>query len=100
MAKMTAAYSLIRFSTRRQADGDSFRRQLAPRQAFCDMHGLTLDETLHESDVHNHGVSAFKVDNLVKGPLAKFLGAGRCWRGRNGIVVASRGNRQSHPWTT
>jgi len=32
-----------------------------------------LNESLHESDVRNHGVSAFRGANMVKGPLAKFI---------------------------
>jgi DNA invertase Pin-like site-specific DNA recombinase len=73
MGKMTTAYSLIRFSTRSQAAGDSFRRQSGLAPPFCQKQNLALDTSLHESDVRNHGVSAFKGDNLVKGALAKFL---------------------------
>src|SRR5947209_4362396 len=70
---MPTAYSLIRFSTKRQADGDSFRRQNAPIVVFCDNHGLTLDTSLHESDVRRLGVSAFKGEHIRKGPLGKFI---------------------------
>ena len=70
---MATAYSLIRFSTRGQADGDLFRRQFAPTRAFCERHGLTLDTSLHEFDVRKHGISAFHGENMVKGPLAKFI---------------------------
>jgi DNA invertase Pin-like site-specific DNA recombinase len=70
---MTIAYSLIRFSTKGQADGDSFRRQNGPTVAFCEKHGLELDTSLHESDVRRLGVSAFKGEHIRKGPLGKFI---------------------------
>ena len=38
MAYMPIGYSLIRFSTKKQADGDSFRRQNGPTVAFCEKH--------------------------------------------------------------
>jgi DNA invertase Pin-like site-specific DNA recombinase len=70
---MTKAYSLIRFSTPGQADGDSFRRQIAPTVAFCEKHQLDLDTSLHESDVRRLGVSAFKGEQIRKGSLGKFI---------------------------
>jgi DNA invertase Pin-like site-specific DNA recombinase len=70
---MTLGFSLIRFSTPGQADGDSFRRQLKPAQAFCEKHGLILDTSLHETDVRRLGVSAFKGEQIRKGSLGKFL---------------------------
>jgi DNA invertase Pin-like site-specific DNA recombinase len=70
---MTIAYSLIRFSTKEQADGDSFRRQNAPTVAFCEKRGLDLDTSLHESDVRRLGVSAFRGDQIRKGSLGKFI---------------------------
>jgi DNA invertase Pin-like site-specific DNA recombinase len=70
---MATAYSLIRFSTPGQADGDSYRRQLGLTQAFCERHDLALDKSLHESDVRRLGVSAFKGEHIRKGPLGKFI---------------------------
>jgi DNA invertase Pin-like site-specific DNA recombinase/uncharacterized small protein (DUF1192 family) len=70
---MPVAYSLIRFSTKGQADGDSFRRQNGPTVAFCEKHGLELDTSLHESDVRRLGVSAFRGDQIRKGSLGKFI---------------------------
>lgn len=70
---MTLGFSLIRFSTPGQADGDSFRRQFKPVVEFCEKHGLTLDTSLHESDVRRLGVSAFKGEQIRKGSLGKFL---------------------------
>lgn len=97
---MVIAYSLIRFSTRGQADGDSFRRQFKPIQAFCVKHGLTLDTSLHESDVRRLGVSAFKGEQIRKGSLGKFLRlveAGKVPRGSWLIVEEiDRLTRQIH----
>jgi len=70
---MPIAYSLIRFSTKEQADGDSFRRQNGPTVAFCEKHVLDLDTSLHESDVRRLGVSAFRGDQIRKGSLGKFI---------------------------
>lgn len=70
---MPKAYSLIRFSTPGQADGDFFRRQNAPTVAFCEKHGLDLDTSLHELDVRRLGVSAFKGEHIRNGPLGKFI---------------------------
>jgi DNA invertase Pin-like site-specific DNA recombinase len=70
---MPVAYSLIRFSTKGQADGDSFRRQNGPTVAFCEKHGLELDTSLHESDVRRLGVSAFRGDQIRRGSLGKFI---------------------------
>ena len=70
---MAIGYSLIRFSSRGQADGDSFRRQNAPTVAFCEKHQLDLDTSLHESDVRRLGVSAFKGEQIRKGSLGKFI---------------------------
>ena len=67
------AISLIRFSTLKQADGDSYRRQLAPAQAFCDKKGWDLDLSLHEKDVRKLAASAFRGDQIRKGPLGRFI---------------------------
>ena len=67
------AVSLIRFSTPKQADGDSYRRQLAPAQAFCDSKGWELDLSLHEKDVRKLAASAFRDEHIRKGPLGKFI---------------------------
>jgi DNA invertase Pin-like site-specific DNA recombinase len=76
------AYSYVRFSTKKQELGDSLRRQVDQARAYCERHGLTLDETL-KVDV---GVSGFKtlanadgkqsgLDglNIKKGALGYFL---------------------------
>ncbi|WP_061023298.1 recombinase family protein [Vibrio splendidus] len=57
---MKKAYSYIRYSSPQQASGDSYRRQLAATQAYCDAHGYDLDTEL--SIYKELGVSGFKGD--------------------------------------
>src|SRR5262249_50723110 len=66
---MQRAYSLIRFSSWKQAKGDSRRRQLAWSKAWCARHQCHLDESLHEAKP----VSAFRGKNRSQGALASFL---------------------------
>jgi len=65
------AYSYIRFSSARQASGDSLRRQLAAAEEYCEKHGLDLDS----SSYRDLGVSAYDKSNFEKGALASFLQA-------------------------
>lgn len=96
------AVSLIRFSTTKQADGDSYRRQLAPAQDFCDNKDWELDLSLHEKDVRKLGVSAFRGDQIRKGSLGKFIAlveAGRLPKNRQIILLIEeidRLTRQVH----
>lgn len=69
------AVSLIRFSTPKQADGDSVRRQFSPQQSFCDGKGWELDLSLHVKDVRKLAASAMRGDQIRKGPLGKFIAA-------------------------
>lgn len=62
--------SYIRFSTARQAAGDSLRRQTAAAKDWCQKRGWTLDEKLSSRDL---GVSGFNKDNVSKGALSIFL---------------------------
>jgi DNA invertase Pin-like site-specific DNA recombinase len=55
------AYSYIRFSSKKQADGASLERQLTGTRKYCEENNLILNETLTFQDL---GVSAFKGDNL------------------------------------
>lgn len=71
---MPLAYSYIRFSTKKQADGDSLRRQTEKARAYARQHGLSLDESLSYQDL---GVSAFDGSNVAKGQLAAFMQAVR-----------------------
>ena len=66
------AYSYIRFSSLRQADGDSLRRQMALARAYADEHGLELDDKFTYKDL---GVSAYDRSNLERGALGLFLKA-------------------------
>lgn len=66
------AYSYIRFSSLRQADGDSLRRQMALARAYADEHGLELDDKFTYKDL---GVSAYDRSNLERGALGLFLQA-------------------------
>ncbi|TMM45432.1 recombinase family protein [Colwellia ponticola] len=57
---MKKAYSYIRYSSPQQAKGDSFRRQLAATQAYCDKNGYELDQEL--SIYKELGISGFSGD--------------------------------------
>lgn len=67
---MSKVYSYLRFSTDIQSLGDSTRRQLQLARDYCEKNGLVLDETL---SFHDHGVSAFRGDNVATGKLGLFL---------------------------
>jgi DNA invertase Pin-like site-specific DNA recombinase len=69
----TTGYSLVRFSSAKQADGDSFRRQDGAAVVFCHDEVVTLDRSLHEADIRKLGMSAFSGSHLIKGPIRKFL---------------------------
>ncbi|HCE1584970.1 TPA: recombinase family protein [Vibrio parahaemolyticus] len=57
---MKKAYSYIRYSSPQQASGDSYRRQLAATQVYCEANGYELDAEL--SIYKELGVSGFKGD--------------------------------------
>lgn len=65
---MPAVYSYIRFSTPKQAQGDSFRRQFESAQKYAAAHGWVIDETLNDE-----GISAFNGRNVKDGALGTFL---------------------------
>jgi DNA invertase Pin-like site-specific DNA recombinase len=65
---MAKAYSYTRFSSARQAAGDSLRRQLAAAYAYADEHGLELDTSLQDL-----GVSGYTGANRTRGALKVFL---------------------------
>lgn len=71
------AYSYVRFSSQQQAAGGSLARQLELSAAYCQRHGLALDESLSLQDL---GVSALRGDNIREGVLAGFLEACRTKR--------------------
>ena len=65
------AYSYIRFSSQAQAQGDSFRRQMARTVEFCEKHDLILNDTRYE----DLGVSGWTGENMERGALGDFLHA-------------------------
>lgn len=69
---MTDAYSYLRFSSSKQASGDSVRRQTKLAREYCETHGLTLRDEFTYQDL---GVSAYKGANAKTGHLADFLTA-------------------------
>jgi len=66
------AISYIRFSTKKQAQGDSLNRQLSGTRAYALAHDLDLDESITYQDL---GVSAWKGKNRTEGMLRALLDA-------------------------
>jgi DNA invertase Pin-like site-specific DNA recombinase len=64
-------YSYVRFSSKKQAEGDSGRRQTDLARSYCDRRGWTLSGATF-SDL---GVSAFRGKNALVGNLGEFLKA-------------------------
>lgn len=71
LAAAPKAYSYVRFSTKRQAKGDSLMRQLDKSREYAAEHGLDLQEATFE----DLGVSAFDRSNVTRGALAAFIAA-------------------------
>jgi DNA invertase Pin-like site-specific DNA recombinase len=65
------AYSYVRFSTKRQAKGDSLQRQLDRSRKYAAEHDLDLQEKSYE----DLGVSAFDRANVITGSLSAFIQA-------------------------
>lgn len=63
---MPRVISYTRFSTRRQAAGDSYRRQTEAALRWCKEHGHELDTTLRLEDL---GVSGYSGANAKRGAL-------------------------------
>jgi len=72
LADSNVAISYARFSSVRQAQGDSLRRQVEAIDAYIQRHNLVLDTTLSATDL---GVSAFDRSNVKAGGLGVFLKA-------------------------
>ena len=68
----TKVYSYRRFSSGRQARGNSLERQVESARRWCREQGYELDESLALADL---GVSAFKGDNVSRGALSGFIAA-------------------------
>jgi DNA invertase Pin-like site-specific DNA recombinase len=81
---MKKAISYVRYSSKEQAKGDSYRRQLKAAEDYCLANGLDLDETVLDS-----GVSAFKGANAAVGALSNLIAdvdAGRVAKGTTLII--------------
>lgn len=72
MSKVPDAYSYIRFSSYKQAVGDSLRRQMKAAYKYAADKGLALREEFTFRDL---GVSAYDRTNVEKGALSLFLRA-------------------------
>lgn len=81
---MTRAFSYIRFSSKKQQKGESFRRQSEFAVDVCKENDWVLDETLTLNDL---GVSAFRGANAKVGALSEFLEAIRIGRVLRGSVL-------------
>ncbi len=82
--KTKRAFSYIRFSDKKQAMGDSLRRQLEWGPALAAARGWVLDTDLK---LHDLGVSAFRGKNAATGALAGFLAAVKEGRVSKGDVL-------------
>ncbi|POV93502.1 recombinase family protein [Aeromonas sp. ASNIH8] len=71
MSRPPKAYSYIRFSTPKQAQGDSYRRQLQKATDYCAEHNLQLDE----KTIDDFGLSAYRGANMAIGALGRFFDA-------------------------
>src|SRR5437016_5712371 len=69
--KTTVAFSYVRFSSRKQEQGDSRRRQTDLAEAYCQRRGWTLSQKSYQ----DLGVSAFRGKNALVGNLGEFLKA-------------------------
>src|SRR3954470_2973820 len=81
---MRLAYSYIRFSSAKQAAGDSLRRQVEGTERVCKREGWALDDSLNLRDL---GVSAFRGSNVKEGALAAFLEAVRTGKVQPGSIL-------------
>ncbi|MGI4935442.1 MAG: recombinase family protein [Janthinobacterium lividum] len=66
------AISYARFSSSRQADGDSLPRQIENAEKYAHANGLIIDRSMSFTDL---GVSAFDGSNVERGALGLFLRA-------------------------
>ena len=82
------AFSYVRFSSKKQADGASLERQLTGTRKYCEENNLILNETLTFRDL---GVSAFKGDKGTWVCFGKWWDTGCSFRpdAEEGGVVGS-----------
>jgi DNA invertase Pin-like site-specific DNA recombinase len=83
-SRQRVAFSYIRFSHAKQAEGGGYERQARLSLEWCRRKGARLDESLRLEDL---GVSAFRGDNVRDGALAGFLEACRTGRVPKGSVL-------------
>lgn len=91
---MSKAYSYLRFSSQRQAQGDSLRRQLALATAYALEHDLELDDV----PIQDAGVSAFRGANrdAALGEFLRLVREGHIERGSYLLVEShDRMSRQN-----
>lgn len=69
MSAVPVAYSYVRFSHKKQEEGDSIRRQTEGAAAWSKRNNVPLDESL----APDRGLSAFKGKNRDLGALGEFL---------------------------
>lgn len=81
---VSRAFSYIRFSSKKQQKGESYRRQSEFAIEVCRENGWVLDESLTLNDL---GVSAFKGKNVKVGALGEFLNAVRTGRVPSGSAL-------------
>lgn len=84
MTKARDAYSYIRFSSYKQALGDSLRRQMEAAYEYAAENGLVLREDFTFRDL---GVSAYDRTNVEKGALSLFLKAVEQGRIKKGSLL-------------
>lgn len=65
-------YLYMRFSKKRQEDGDSLRRQMKLAEETSKKHNIPINEDLIMRD---RGLSAFKAEHIKRGALGKFIAA-------------------------
>jgi DNA invertase Pin-like site-specific DNA recombinase len=82
--RITTAFSYVRFSSKKQEQGDSRRRQTDGRAAaYCKRRGWALSPQTYE----DLGVSAFKGKNALVGNLGEFLKAVQAGRVKAGSAL-------------
>ncbi len=80
---MALVYSYIRFSSKKQMTGDSFRRQVEMGEEWIRRHGhVPASLTLHDL-----GVPAFRGQNRHKGALSRFLEEIKAGRVKPGSIL-------------
>jgi DNA invertase Pin-like site-specific DNA recombinase len=77
------AYSYVRFSSKKQAAGDSLRRQTEKTEAYCKANDLTLAN----DNFQDLGISGWTGKNVDDGALGAFLAAVKSGKIRKGSIL-------------